>query len=58
MNMTKYIQKIKATKDALDAIREGKSDHNLMMAVLLRLPEKYRGFVTVLNTNQTKPTFD
>ena len=54
--MSEYMQKVKFIRDALQAIGEDESDHNLVMIVLLRLPEEYRGFVDTLNTHRMKPT--
>lgn len=58
MSMIKYVKKIKAIEDVLNAIEENESDHNLLMTILLRLAEKYQGSVNALNTHQTKLTFD
>ncbi|XP_020093459.1 uncharacterized protein LOC109719366 [Ananas comosus] len=58
MSMSDYMQKIKTIGNALQAIGEIESDHNLVMTVLLGLPEEYRGFVSALNTHRNKPTFE
>lgn len=52
------MQKIKLIKDALQAISKTETDHNLVMTVLLGLPEDYRGFTSALNTHGTKATFE
>lgn len=58
MPTSEYMQKVKSIGGALLAIREGESDHNLVMTVLLGLPKDHRGFVSALNAHKTKPTFD
>nr|CAD1833573.1 unnamed protein product [Ananas comosus var. bracteatus] len=55
MNISDYMQKIKSIGDALQAIGKTESDHNLVMTVLLGLPEEYRSFVSALNTHRHKP---
>lgn len=57
MRYEESIQKIKSINDALQVIGETESNHNLVMTVLLGLSEKYKGFVSALNT-QEKPTFE
>lgn len=51
------MQKVKSIGDALQAIG-GESNHNLVMTILLGLPEEYRGFVSALSADRTKPTFE
>ena len=50
--MNEYMQKVKSIGDALQMIGEVESDHNLVMTVLLGLPEEYRAFVSVLNIHK------
>lgn len=45
------MQKVRSIGDALHAIRDKESDHNLIMTVLLGLPKEYMGFVSALNTH-------
>lgn len=52
------MQKVRSIGDALHAIRDKESDHNLIMTVLLGLPKEYMGFVSALNTHRTEPTFE
>lgn len=58
MSMNDYMQKIKSIGDALQGIGETKADQNLVITVLLGLPKEYRGFVSALNTHESKPTFE
>lgn len=50
--MSEYMRKVKSIGDALQAIGEGESDHNLVMIVLVGMPEEYRNFVSTLTQSK------
>lgn len=52
LSVSQYMQKVKSIGKAQLAISKIESDHNLVMTVLLGLPEEYRGFVSALNTQR------